>query len=148
MRGSRTSSRNPSQTLNTREVCGHTYPSQELTNTPLRSEVSVGAGNGHNVLPTISIDDVDKPAEEEVEHSAPVPPTPGDYPSRPAPAIPDWYKIGWRAAANIDAPPEEGEEKDKSILGLFLSDQFYGAWYHNAALIVFVCLTLVLPYFA
>ncbi|KAG6371667.1 C2 domain-containing protein [Boletus reticuloceps] len=101
-------------------------------------DVSVTAGNGRDVLPSINVEDVDKVREDKLEHPAPLPPTPGGYPSGPAPVIPDWYKIGWRAVANIDAPPlEEGEEKDKSILGLFLREQFYGAWYHNAALIFF-----------
>ena len=32
----------------------------------------------------------------------------------------------------------EGEEKDKAILDLFISDMYYGDWYHNAAIIFFV----------
>lgn len=108
----------------------------------------MGNGNGH-VLPAIRVYDAEKATNEEDEHPAPLPPAPGGYPSGLAPVIPDWYKVGWRAVANVDAPPpEEGEEKDKSILGLFLSEQFYGAWYHNAALIFFVCLAALLPHFA
>lgn len=108
----------------------------------------MGTGEGH-VIPTIKVDDAEKATKEELEHPTPLPPAPGGYPSVLAPVVPDWYKVGWRAVANIDAPPlEDGEEKDKSILGLFLSEQFYGAWYHNAALIFFVCLALFLPHFA
>ena len=133
--------RNLSHTLNpqTRKVSCHACPSQALTVIHVPSEVSVATGNGR-VLPTINIHDAGK--SEEPEQPTPFPATPGGYPSSLAPVIPDWYKVGWRAVANIDAPPpEDGEEKDKSILGLFLSEQFYGAWYHNAALIFFVCST-------
>lgn len=64
-----------------------------------------------------------------------------------APAIPDWYKVGWRQAAGIDNPPlAEGEEKDKGVLDLFLSEQFYGSWYHNAAIIIFVCPAIILEH--
>ncbi|KAF9229629.1 tricalbin [Gyrodon lividus] len=109
-------------------------------------EVAIDTGSD-GVVPTITVEDADKVTKEEQEQdksSTPppeAPPTssaPGAFPSGPAPAIPDWYKVGWRAVANIDAPPlEEGEEKDKSILQLYLNEQFYGDWYHNAALIVF-----------
>ncbi len=53
--------------------------------------------------------------------------------------IPDWYTVGWRSVSGIDQPAlAEGEEKDRSVLNLFLTEQFYGDWYHNAAIIVFV----------
>ncbi|KAJ6575507.1 C2 domain-containing protein [Mycena sp. CBHHK59/15] len=55
-----------------------------------------------------------------------------------APAIPNWYRVGWRQASGIDdVPLTEGEEKDKGVLDMFLGEQFYGTWYHNASLIVF-----------
>lgn len=102
---------------------------------------------GHsNVVPTITVQDIDA-GQAKLNADAPVPPPqdpndvnlPGAMPAGPAPAIPDWYKVGWRQASGIDAPPiPEGEEKDKAVLDLFLSDQFYGTWYHNAALIVVV----------
>lgn len=66
-------------------------------------------------------------------------PSVGAYPSGPAPPIPDWYRVGWRQSARIDdAPLAEGEEKDKGVLDMFLSEQYYGTWYHNAAIILFV----------
>ncbi|EGO02737.1 hypothetical protein SERLA73DRAFT_165692 [Serpula lacrymans var. lacrymans S7.3] len=75
-------------------------------------------------------------ARSQLKGSTPTPP--GAFPSGPAPAIPDWYKVGWRAVSNIDAPAlEEGEEKDKTILSMYLNEQYYGDWYHNAALIFF-----------
>ena len=119
-------------------MCFLPYTCRQLTKHTPRSEVPAGTGNGR-VLPTIYVSDADK-TDDEAER--PLSPTPGGYPSARAPDIPHWYKVGWRAVANIDAPPPEGEEKDKSILGLFLSEQFYGAWYHNAGLIFFVRLAL------
>ena len=96
---------------------------------------------GHsNVLPTITVEDVDK--LDAVQESSAVPQEatpPGAMPPGPAPAIPDWYKVGWRAVGGIDQPAlTEGEVKDKTVLETFLHEQFYGEWYHNAALIVFV----------
>lgn len=93
-------------------------------------------------LPTITVEDTDEVTNKKHQKSGSVTPSapavPGEYPSGLAPAIPDWYKVGWRAVANIDAPPlEEGEEKDNHILQLLLAEQYYGQWYHNAALICF-----------
>lgn len=74
---------------------------------------------------------------EETTRSTPI--SPGDLPAGPAPAIPDWYKVGWRQVGGIDADPIiAGEHKDRSVLDMFLSEQFYGYWYYNAAVIIFV----------
>jgi hypothetical protein len=67
---------------------------------------------------------------------------PGALPTKSAPTIPEWYTVGWRQASGIDKPPlSEGEEKDNNVLHMFIGEQFYGAWYHNASIIVFVCTT-------
>jgi hypothetical protein len=75
-----------------------------------------------NVVPTISVEDAEKvklSANEEPSQDRPTNP-PGAEPAGPAPAIPEWYKVGWRAASGIDRSPlEEGEERDRSILDLF-----------------------------
>lgn len=121
-----------------------------------RAEVAVDTGHS-TVVPTITIEDFDEvhhgnghASHEEspspnghVEHAEHAlteeHAVPGAMPSGPAPAIPDWYKVGWRAVSGIDTlVPLEGEEKDKSVLAAFLSEQYYGEWYHNAALIVSV----------
>lgn len=66
---------------------------------------------------------------------------PGALPTKLAPTIPEWYTVGWRQASGIDKPPlPEGEEKDNGVLHMFIGEQFYGAWYHNASIIVFVCI--------
>lgn len=63
----------------------------------------------------------------------------GGLPAGLAPAIPDWYKVGWRQVGGIDAEPlTEGEQKDRGVLEEFLGEQFYGDWYYNAALVIFV----------
>ncbi|KAK7694283.1 hypothetical protein QCA50_001464 [Cerrena zonata] len=108
-------------------------------------EVAIDTGTAH-VVPTITIEDVDKqiaddsqPRPEQHE-----PQFPGAIPSAPAPQIPDWYKVGWRAVSGIDLPVNENEAKDASILDTFISEQYYGDWYHNAAIIVF---TVVVTHF-
>ena len=93
--------------------------------------------------PTITVTDADKiektdsvSSKSPQEDTGPQPP--GAMPDGPAPPIPDWYKVGWRAVGGIDDPATEGEEKDKAALDLFISEMYYGAWYHNAAIIFFV----------
>ncbi|KAG5220503.1 transmembrane protein [Salix suchowensis] len=112
-------------------------------------EVHIDSGES-NVIPTITIEDHDtetpKIAANDVSPEAVADvakdessKVPGALPEGRAPEIPDWYKVGWRATSGIDNPPlEEGEEKDKGVLAMFLSEQFYGDWYHNAAIIFFV----------
>lgn len=99
-------------------------------------------------MPTIVVEDhdgekavVNKDAEQPqktAQDSAEA--IPGALPSGTAPPIPDWYVVGWRQATGIDNPVPEGEERDKAILSQFIHEQFYGEWYHNAALIVAVSL--------
>ena len=114
-------------------------------------DIHSGTPNG-NVIPTITIQDHDGEKEavaqdtpaptpedaKEVAESSESDSIPGAVPAAPAYTIPDWYVIGWRQHARIDKPVLEGEAKDRSILDQFLSEQFYGAWYHNAAVIVLV----------
>lgn len=88
--------------------------------------------------PTVIAKDTPQVAEQVQQEEA----IPGAMPSKPANAIPDWYKVGWRQMTGIDEPHLlEGEEADKRVLDMFLSEQFYGAWYHNAAIIVVVRLS-------
>jgi hypothetical protein len=110
-------------------------------------DVHSGPANG-NVIPTITIQDHDGEREavaedtpqnaNEVSESRETDSIPGAIPAAPAYTIPDWYVVGWRQHAGIDKPALEGEEKDRTILDQFLGEQFYGAWYHNAAVVVLV----------
>ncbi|RXW22896.1 hypothetical protein EST38_g2942 [Candolleomyces aberdarensis] len=121
---------------------------QEKAPPPTEREVDIHSGpaNG-NVIPTITIQDHDGEKEavakdtpqdtNEVVESTPseTDSIPGAMPAAPY-TIPDWYVIGWREHAGVDKPALEGEEKDRYILDQFLTEQFYGAWYHNAAVII------------
>ncbi|KAH8120625.1 tricalbin [Phellopilus nigrolimitatus] len=111
---------------------------------PGGKEVAIASGQGPAMPPTITITDADKEPQPSGVPPESLPPStvPGALPNGPAPAIPEWYKVGWRAVGGIDnAPLTEGEEKDKSVLDMFLSEQYYGTWYHNAAVIFFAVFT-------
>ncbi|KAI8455528.1 C2 domain-containing protein [Phakopsora pachyrhizi] len=54
--------------------------------------------------------------------------------------IPDWYRVGWLAQVNssIRSLSDNNEElKHVEILESFISEIYYGSWYHNAAIIFF-----------
>ncbi|KAF7339989.1 hypothetical protein MVEN_01916600 [Mycena venus] len=102
---------------------------------PGARELAIETGKS-KVVPTITVDDIDS-AKPEEDHHDDTPQPPGALVASSG-AIPDWYRVGWRQASGIDnAPLTEGEERDKGVLDMFLAEQFYGSWYHNAALIVF-----------
>jgi hypothetical protein len=108
--------------------------------TLLHAEIAVDA-------PQITVENADEKKQtvngEAFEGGMPA--TPGGMPAGLAHVIPDWYRVGWRGML---PPPAEGEQRDKSILDLFLHEQFYGEWYHNAAIIVVVrgCGSSLPPY--
>ena len=106
------------------------------------AELPIDTGK-NGAVPMITVEDTDRPTNGDDKKPAQAPPepsAPGTYPSGPAPEIPDWYKVGWRAVAGVDVPQSQDENaRDKAVLERFLSDQFYGAWYHDAGIIIFVC---------
>ncbi|EJD55637.1 tricalbin [Auricularia subglabra TFB-10046 SS5] len=95
-------------------------------------EVAVDTGKGAQVAPTITIEDADAEPPTAADGGSPIP---GAYPAGPAPAIPSWYKVGWRAVAEIDKDAAEGDELDRNILDAYISEAYYGQWWHNAAVI-------------
>lgn len=100
-------------------------------------ELTIETGKS-NVVPTITVEDIDAPKTPNEEEHDDTPQPPGGL-GAAASAIPDWYRVGWRQASQVDAAPlTEGEELDKGVLHMFLSEQYYGSWYHNAAVIVVV----------
>ncbi|KAF8604948.1 tricalbin [Ceratobasidium sp. AG-I] len=105
-------------------------------------ELAIDSG-GPPVTPTITIEDVDKATKEVHEESNTLngEPMPGMMPTGPAPTIPDWYKVGWRAAAGIDNPIPDDEERDRGLIAMHLSEMYYGEWYHNAGVIFFAVVT-------
>ena len=105
-----------------------------------RIGIVLDTGNS-GVVPTITVSDADVTSKKEHEQHDDAPAPVGSMPAGVAPAIPDWYRVGWRQVGGIDAEPlTVGEAKDLSVLQMFLGEQFYGEWYWNAALIVFVSL--------
>lgn len=117
---------------------GQSAPSPNTSSPDTSAELAVDTGNP-NIVPTINIEDMDKAAAEESLSPLQQQP-PGAMPAGRAPPIPDWYKVGWRAVSRVDDPAvPEGEAKEKTVLDAFLKEQFYGDWYHNAAIIVVVC---------
>jgi len=98
------------------------------------------------VVPTIVIDDGEEPKELEpatkIPQDAPQSSEeslsmPGEMPSGPAQQLPDWYVIGWREASGIDKVQDK-EARQKHLLQEFITEQYYGAWWHNSAVIVTV----------
>lgn len=99
-------------------------------------------------LPTITVEDADGPRKEEREKIiiSAAPSMPGDYyTARSAAEIPTWLKVGWRDVTGVDALPPSEQEKEKAILQHFLYEQFYGDWYHNGGIIIFVSPVYGLP---
>lgn len=100
------------------------------------------------MAPTITIEDVDQASKEVLEDSNTQngQPMPGAMPTGPAPAIPDWYKVGWRAHAGIDNPIPTDEERDKGIIDMYLSEMYYGDWYHSMSSLPYKRVLLVSHY--
>lgn len=117
-------------------VCRVSPSDTRLTASHVFVEVALDQGAG-NVVPTITIEDVDKVhTDADAKDDAPAPP--GALPAGAAPPIPDWYKVGWRAFTPPDTSGEDEDAGQARMLHSFISEQYYGDWYHNAALIVFV----------
>ncbi|WAQ89720.1 hypothetical protein PtA15_11A411 [Puccinia triticina] len=53
--------------------------------------------------------------------------------------IPEWYKVGWAAQIESADPSKSDpdEAKHVDLLETFLSEVYYGTWFHNAAVIFF-----------
>ncbi len=102
------------------------------------AELAVDPGSGGSI-PTITIEDVDK----EGPRDAPL--VPGQQPAAKVPTIPDWYKVGWRAFTDLDQPPEVDDQRQLRLMNAWISEQYYGQWYYNAGVIIFVCHPLLYP---
>jgi hypothetical protein len=104
--------------------------------------VPIATGDS-DIVPTITVEDAESEQPHAADAKAPqtettsTPALPGTL-SNAAGVIPDWYTVGWRQFAGLDKGISEAEQNDRSIIEAYLSEQYYGAWYHNAAIIVFV----------
>ncbi|KAF5356241.1 hypothetical protein D9756_004179 [Leucocoprinus leucothites] len=111
-------------------------------------EIKIDPGRSAAV-PTITVEDHDGEKPKIVAKDAPESSVDADLDSDTnemvgsmptgSAAIPDWYRVGWRQNSGID-DVQEGDEKIQTILATYLDEQFYGDWYHNAAVIVFAVL--------
>jgi Ca2+-dependent lipid-binding protein len=99
---------------------------------PCFAEIPIDTGSD-GPLPTITIEDADK------ERARDVPQLPGDLPASKASQIPDWYRVGWRAFTTPAASSEDKDLKQLRLMNSWISEQYYGQWYYNAAVIIFVC---------
>jgi hypothetical protein len=111
-----------------------------------------------STVPTITVNDHDTAKPQITAENAPDTPyeveddgepsgMPGSMVTSPVHRIPDWYRVGWRQNAGLDNAEAEGEAKVQSLIESYISEQFYGDWYHNSAVIVFVCPILTPCYF-
>ena len=112
-----------------------------LRHADLLVEVAVDPGSD-GLIPTITIQDVDKAESKDVPQVS----VPGELPASKATEIPDWYKVGWRAFTDLDNPPENEDQKQLRLMNSWISDQYYGQWYYNAGVIIFVCRSMPCPY--
>lgn len=122
------------------------------------TEISVAGNNSAPAVPTIVVEDHGdgpkvtaadtKQVAQNIQEEEAAAVVPGAIPSKPLGNIPDWYKVGWRHMSGIDNHPPSEEERDKGVLDLFLSEHYYGDWYHNAGIIIFVRIFITLLLFA
>ncbi|WRT70761.1 uncharacterized protein IL334_007760 [Kwoniella shivajii] len=89
-------------------------------------------------LPTVSLADVDKASKAEGQGAGDEN-IPGAIPVGAAPPVPTWVKTGWRQVADLGKDDKTAEEA--SILAHYVSENMYGAWFHNAGIIIFAILT-------
>ncbi|KAL0082033.1 C2 domain-containing protein [Phycomyces blakesleeanus] len=88
---------------------------------------------------------------------------PGSYSSQPK-GLPDWYRVGWTAFSNLPNPGDEeamskipdnfgpealaalfnspgrptfSDANQEDLVSQFLSEAYYGEWYHNTAVMLF-----------
>lgn len=122
------------------------------------TELSVAGNSSAPAVPTIVVEDhgdgpkvtaadTEQAAQDIQEEEAAAAAVPGAIPAKQAASIPDWYKVGWRQMSGIDKQPLPEEERDKGVLDLFLAEHYYGDWYHNAGIIIFVRIHHTLIYF-
>ncbi|KAL7422727.1 Tricalbin-2 [Cryptotrichosporon argae] len=87
--------------------------------------------------PTVSLNDIDLASRTEGQFAGVD--VPGSIPTGAAPAVPTWMLTGWRQVAGLDAAAVRDSRlaEQTSILTEYLTEQMYGAWFHNAGIIIF-----------
>ncbi|ORX40969.1 C2 domain-containing protein [Kockovaella imperatae] len=90
--------------------------------------------------PTITMADIDHASRAEGQEVGGQS-VPGAIPTGAAPPVPKWLQVGWKEVAGAALSGSDEHQRDLGILAHYVSDQAYGAWYHNAAIILFAVLT-------
>ncbi|RUS23038.1 hypothetical protein BC937DRAFT_93080 [Endogone sp. FLAS-F59071] len=99
--------------------------------------------------------DTPKSASPPLENA---PKVPGSYPVHPGGKLPEWYKVGWTAFAGLplktsgldddEAAAQVNARQETDMLADFLSEAYYGEWWHNAgAFIIAVIFTWIIAKF-
>ncbi|WWD07266.1 hypothetical protein V865_005363 [Kwoniella europaea PYCC6329] len=97
--------------------------------------VTIDTSTGKSApAPTVTLADVDKASKAEGQGVGEQD-VPGAIPTGSAPPIPTWLKTGWRQVAGLGKDDKTAEES--SILAAYLTENMYGAWFHNAGIILF-----------
>lgn len=108
--------------------------SQRVLTLPSALATDIG---GKDVVPTISITDVQKASAEEKgrpdSSATGQPAMPGGLKQEIAAAIPDWYKVGWRAQNRtlLDSGGDLEIARQRDVLSELLSENYFGGWYHE-----------------
>lgn len=107
---------------------------------------------GYDVQPTITISDIQASSgavvqngkSDDIQKSSLTPETggapagetnsiPGGLSTEIASAIPEWYKVGWRGQNKTLLETGDFESaRMNSLLAEFLSESYFGAWYHKS----------------
>ncbi|OCF41255.1 transmembrane protein [Kwoniella heveanensis CBS 569] len=112
-------------------------PKQDKVETGARAVVIDTSSGRAAPVPTVSLADVDKASRAEGQ-GAGQDDMPGAIPTGAAPPVPTWVQTGWRQVAGLGK--DERSEEQASILTAYLSENMYGAWFHNAGIILFAVL--------
>jgi hypothetical protein len=90
-------------------------------------KVADGA-SGTPVPVTVTAQDVEDANKLDATKKEPLSPTEGETQlpgglTGAAPHLPSWYKVGWRDVTGVDAPVPTGEEHDRQVISMFISEQ-------------------------
>jgi hypothetical protein len=88
----------------------------------------VDGPSGIPVPVTVTPQDAKKANEPDTTKKEPSTPVEDETPmpgalTDSAPVIPKWYKVGWRDVTGVDAPIPTGEEHDRQVISMFISEQ-------------------------
>jgi len=88
----------------------------------------VDGASGAPIPVTVTAQDVEDANKLGATKKEPLSPTEGEAQlpgnlTGAAPNLPSWYKVGWRDVTGVDAPVPAGEEHDRQVISMFISEQ-------------------------